>query len=439
MVALLRRSPLLTVRALAALGLVLSLLVACSPSAPDEQTPTTTAGPDARTVGVTALLDSWTAALRSDDEAALRELIDSDADPGFADREIARAQALRGLPLSDFGYEITPGPETPVPVDRADALAATEVWAPNVALRYAWADADIGSTSRDIALVVARRGDTWRLVSDADLPQYGRTTWRGPWDFGPVVTERVATGSTTSLVVGHEAQRAFIDDLAAELPSAVAAVTEFAGLGWSRRAVLTVTGSDAEFISAADGFTSTDVAASTIADPVRGGLVTGQRIVFGPTAPDRLTDSTRRTVLRHELTHVAMRAVTGEDAPLWMLEGFADYSGYRGSGLSFDEIAPTLAAVVRAAGPPRVLPEDSDFAAGGSRGSIAYESAWSVASFVADRFGEPVLRQLYDRFAAGPTDPTVTDSVFSATLGFGTVDFLAQWGQWVAEQAAGQS
>ena len=102
--ALLRRSPLLTVRALAALGLVLSLLVACSPSAPDEQTPTTTAGPDARTVGVTALLDSWTAALRSDDEAALRELIDSDADPGFADREIARAQALRGLPLSDFGY-----------------------------------------------------------------------------------------------------------------------------------------------------------------------------------------------------------------------------------------------------------------------------------------------------------------------------------------------
>jgi hypothetical protein len=134
-----------------------------------------------------------------------------------------------------------------------------------------------------------------------------------------------------------------------------------------------------------------------------------------------------------------MRAVTGEDAPLWMLEGFADYSGYRGSGLSFDEIAPTLAAVVRAAGPPRVLPEDSDFAAGGSRGSIAYESAWSVASFVADRFGEPVLRQLYDRFAAGPTDPTVTDSVFSATLGFGTVDFLAQWGQWVAEQAAGQS
>ncbi|WP_156388427.1 MULTISPECIES: hypothetical protein [unclassified Rhodococcus (in: high G+C Gram-positive bacteria)] len=436
--AVLRRSPILILRATAALLVVAAVLAGCSSGAVDDRggsVPVTAVADDARTAGVTALLDRWTSALRDNDDAALRSLFDPSADPAFVDREVARAASLQDVPLSDFGYEITPGPEVPVEPTLADSLDATEVWAPNVVLRYAYQDSDIGPTRRDVALVVARRGDTWALVSDADVPQYARTTWRGPWDFGPVVVRRVPTGSTTSLVIGHEGQRDFIDALAADLPAAVDAVTGFVGIGWSRRAVLVVAGSDAEFTSNANGSVLTDVAASTIADPVENGLVTGQRVVFGPTAADRLTDSTRRTVLQHELTHVATRSITGEGAPLWMLEGYADYSGYRGSGLTFEQIAPTLAAVVRAAGPPRVLAEDSDFAAGGSRGAIAYESAWSACAFVADRYGEPVLKNLYRRFAAGPVDPTVRDRAFSATLGIGTAEFLEQWGAWVAEQA----
>lgn len=419
------------------------MLAGCTSAPPDpgsDTTPTTAvSADDARTAGVERLLGEWAEALRTDDEAALRGIFDESVDPSFVDRELARADNLQGVPLSDFGYEIEPGPEIPVPPEVADAVGATEVWAPNVVLRYAYEGADIGPTRKDVALVVARRADTWRVVSDADLPLFNRTTWRGPWDFGPVVTARVPTGSTTSLVIGHEQQRRFIDELAAELPSAVEAVTDFVGLGWSRRAVLVVSGSDAEFTSSANGSTTTDVAASTIADPVENGFVTGQRIVFGPTAATRLDDSTRRSVLRHELTHVATRAITAEDAPLWMLEGYADYSGYRGSPATFGEIAPTLTAVIGAGGPPTVLPEDSDFGAGGARGAIAYESAWSVASFVADRFGEPALQSLYGRFAAGPVDPTVRDSIFAATIGIGTDEFLTRWGSWVAERVASAS
>ncbi|MBY6362401.1 hypothetical protein HQ609_04720 [Rhodococcus corynebacterioides] len=424
-------------RALAAL-LILVLLGACAePAVEPDRAAAAPSADEQRRTAVGDLLDRWAAAVRSGDDDAVRAVLDPAADPSFVAREVARADVVATVPLSDFGYEILDEPETPVPPDLADAVDATEVWAPRVALRYAYADADTAPTRRDVSLVLARRGEQWRVVSDADLPQYGRTTWRGPWDFGPVETVRVPTGSTTSIVVGHPEQRAFLDALAADLPAAVAAVTDFVGEGWSRRAVVTAAGSDPEFTSLANGSTTPAVAASTIADPVRGGLVTGQRVVFGASAPDRLTDSTRRTVLQHELTHVALRTITGEGAPLWVLEGVADYSGYRGSGLEFAQIAPTLTAVVRVGGPPTVLPEDEDFGAGGPRGSIAYESAWSVASFVADRFGEARLLALYRALAGGPTDPTRLDAALSATLGLPTEAFLAEWGRWVAGKTAG--
>ncbi|WP_308125324.1 peptidase MA family metallohydrolase [Rhodococcoides corynebacterioides] len=414
------------------------LLGACAePAVEPDRAAAAPSADEQRRTAVGDLLDRWAAAVRSGDDDAVRAVLDPAADPSFVAREVARADVVATVPLSDFGYEILDEPETPVPPDLADAVDATEVWAPRVALRYAYADADTAPTRRDVSLVLARRGEQWRVVSDADLPQYGRTTWRGPWDFGPVETVRVPTGSTTSIVVGHPEQRAFLDALAADLPAAVAAVTDFVGEGWSRRAVVTAAGSDPEFTSLANGSTTPAVAASTIADPVRGGLVTGQRVVFGASAPDRLTDSTRRTVLQHELTHVALRTITGEGAPLWVLEGVADYSGYRGSGLEFAQIAPTLTAVVRVGGPPTVLPEDEDFGAGGPRGSIAYESAWSVASFVADRFGEARLLALYRALAGGPTDPTRLDAALSATLGLPTEAFLAEWGRWVAGKTAG--
>ncbi|MGU3434073.1 hypothetical protein ACNHUS_13760 [Actinomycetes bacterium M1A6_2h] len=324
-----------------------------------------------------------------------------------------------------------------MPSATADAISgATDVWAPSVVLRYAYAGADIGPTTRPVALLVARRGDDWKLVSDSTLDGSTRTTWRGPWDFGPVVVRSVDTGGTTSLVLGHEDRRATIDALAADTATAVPAVTDFWGVGWSRRAVVVVTSSDAEFTATAGTAASnTDTAATTVSDPVSSGLVTGQRIIFSPSAQERLTDFTRNSVLRHELTHVAARVATVDTAPLWMLEGFADYSGYRGSGRSFAQLAPTLTAIVRAAGPPLVLPIDSDFGAGGARGATAYESAWSVNAYVADKFGEPMLRTLYRAVAAAPSNPTVLDANLRRTLGVGTDDFLGGWGAWVTERA----
>ncbi|MFE3293028.1 hypothetical protein [Rhodococcus sp. NPDC059234] len=388
----------------------------------------------ARRAGVQELLDRWAGAVRDGDAAALTPLFDQGAVPGFLDAETARMHNLSGVPLADWGYEIGHDPETPVPTDLAEQLGATDVWAPPVYLRYAIDGADPGSTRKPVSLVVARRGDTWKLVSDRSLPEYGRQTWRGPWDFGPVIARTVDTDSHTSVVLGHPDQGQWMDALAEELRTAVPEVTDLWGEQWSRRAVVVVASSQDEFSEQVGSVHSgSDIAAVAVSDALAPGAteVTGQRVVFSPASAERLTADTRRSVLRHELTHIATRRDTTDGSPLWMLEGFADYSGHRGSGITVGAGAPTVAAAVAVHGPPVRLPSDADFGAGGERSLVAYELAWSVNAFVADRFGEERLRELYHALAAGPVDAAGLDARLGEVLGVPQRELIAQWGSWM--------
>ncbi|OZC44783.1 hypothetical protein CH286_19755 [Rhodococcus sp. WWJCD1] len=390
-----------------------------------------------RRADVTVLLDRWAGAVRAGDVDGLRELMDPRADPDFVEAQVRRAASVPGVPFSEFGYVLGDEPETPVPPSIAEPLDATDIWAPPVYLRYAVAGPDASPTSRPVSLVVAERDGRWRLVDDADLPEYRRHTWRGPWDFGSLTTRSVPTTSGTSVVMGHPDREQFVDALAAELPSAIDAVTDFWGDDWARDGLVFVASSAEEFAELTGSDPSTDVAAVTVSDAVAGdgSRPTGQRVVFGPDAAARLTPFTVRSVLRHELTHVAARARTADGTALWVAEGFADYSGYRNSGADSSQLAPTLAAIVASGGPPTVLPKDEDFGAGGARSSVAYESAWSVFAFVADRFGEPTLRRLYEALASGPASDGSTDAAFASVLGLDRTQFVASWGNWVADRA----
>lgn len=381
-------------------------------------------------------MDRWADAVRSGDERTLATLFDRGAMPEFLPAELRRMHALATVPTSDWGYEIGGGPETPVPTDLANQLQATDVWAPTVYLRYAIAEADPGPTRKPVSLVVARRGDEWKLVSDRPIVPQNRRTWRGPWDFGPVVARVVHTDGGTSVVLGHPEQQQLVDALADDLVSAIPAVTESWGSDWARRAVVVVTGDRDEFAEqVGDGHSGSDIAAVAVADAVEAGVsrVTGQRVVFSPTAGDRLTDAARRAVLRHELAHVAARGQTTDGSPMWVLEGFADYVGHRGTGATVTVVAPTVSATVAVHGPPTRLPSDADFAAGGNRALVAYESAWSVCAFVADHFGEDRLRELYRALSTGPADATAVDSRIGKVLGITTGELIARWGAWLVE------
>ncbi|QSE94465.1 hypothetical protein JWS13_40595 [Rhodococcus pseudokoreensis] len=396
---------------------------------------TAQAGSDSRAAAVQALLDTWASAVRTNDTARLSGLMDRAASPGFLAAETRRASNVAGVEFSDWGYEITESPETVVPSSLVDALGADEVWAPAVQLRYAIAGADENPTRKPVALVVARRGDSWALVSDSATVDGERRTWRGPWDFGTVVSRRVDTGDgRTSVVLGHPENVAMVDRLAEELPAAVVNATQLWGSDWAGRALVWVAGSQDEFTALVgpdhDGFGIAAVAISDAVDP-DAGAVTGQRIVFSPSSAERLTDVTRRAILRHELIHVAARAETVDRSPMWVLEGYAEYAAYRGTGEAARQIAPALTAQVGAEGPPTGFPENTDFSESGERGSVAYETAWSINAFVAEQYGESKLTELYRTLAVGESDPDTVDARLSDVLGVDAEQLRDRWTDWV--------
>lgn len=256
--------------------------------------------------------------------------------------------------------------------------------------------------------------------------------------FGEIRTRRVPTGSgQESLVVGHPKQRTEMDVLERELGAAVAAVTEVWGPDWAQSAVVVVASNPSEFAALirAGAEMPTEIAAASVADPYPPGTrPTGQRVVFSPDAGRRLGPDGLRTLLRHELTHVAARAQTVDGAPQWMLEGFADYTAHRGQRQRFDEIAPTLGARVRRGDLPHDLPADAQFS--GRDAAFAYEQAWSICAYIADRYTESELVELYRRIAAGPLDPPAQDRALREALGIGRAELVSDWNRWLTGRTA---
>jgi hypothetical protein len=140
-----------------------------------------------------------------------------------------------------------------------------------------------------------------------------------------------------------------------------------------------------------------------------------------------LSVASLRVVLRHEITHVAARAETVDGSPMWLLEGFADYVGYRDSGITLPQGAPDLADQVKHGG-PAWLPEDKDFRSKGKSLDLAYQQAWSIARYVAEQYGENTLLAFYRKLAAaGPASAGETDDILRQVLGVDRAGLVAGW------------
>ncbi|WP_316573306.1 peptidase MA family metallohydrolase [Nocardia canadensis] len=256
--------------------------------------------------------------------------------------------------------------------------------------------------------------------------------------FGPILVRRVAAGDEAdALVVAHSGHRTDIDVLEQELAPAIADVSTAWGTDWNRAPVIVVAGTPTEFTAltrAAGASTGADVAAVSLTGSYAPGTrPTDQRIVFNPDARRRVGDEGMATLLRHELTHVATRAATADGAPLWLVEGYAEYVAQRTGASTFSQIAPTLTTRLRAGALPTDLIGDADFT--GTDAPYAYESAWSACAFLADRYGPAALTALYKRLATGPQSAATQDAAFAAVLGTSRTDLLDGWRAWLRGRA----
>jgi hypothetical protein len=381
-----------------------------------------------RADAVGGLLRQRATAILQRDEPAFLATLDPHAAPEFVSAQRRLFANLGGVPLDEWSYAVHPQDT----LDTAGLLttasgAAIELWAPAVELRYALRGGDLVATYRPMGYLFARYGTEWYLRSDTALDGLGRRSWRGPWDFAPCLARATRYG----VVLAHPGDEPMVERLVRELDSSVLAVSAVWGTGWSQRVTLVLAGSIAEMAAlAGPDFPVESVVAVALADRVDTGqrTVAGQRVVLSPAASPGLSDAALRVVLRHEILHVAARAATMDGSPMWLLEGFADYVGYRDSGVTLPQAAPGLVDLVRREGPPRWLPDDRAFRAHGRALDLAYQQGWSVARFVAERYGEAVLVDLYRTLAAaGPATASEIDRLMRAILGVDRAGLVEGW------------
>ncbi|PWD43851.1 hypothetical protein ACN93_05085 [Gordonia paraffinivorans] len=414
-----------------------------------------------RAEGVTRLLDALTESITSGDEREVGRLLDAAATTDFRDRFETAAANLRAsgpssgggagaadsgpLRFARFRYQLAPTEEaeTLVPAaiqDRLVAAGSSDAWVAPVELRYALGGQRApGVDEPEVVVatqfVVARYGDEWKLVGDSALLDADPTPVQ-LWELPGLAASDAPTAGGTSVIASYPETSTTVRSLRRQLPGAVDAVTAFWGPDWQRRAVLVTTAEAGQFealVARSRGVTGTAAAAtifSRVDFPQR--IATGQRVVFTPAAND-LAEPTLAVVLRHELTHVAARTQTAFDAPLWITEGVAEYVGRKGTYRRLADAAPDLAAAVRAGARPDGLPDDAMFATNGPSSQIAYQSAWSVAAYVADRYGEARLKKLYLGVAES-AQPERRDAAIRSALGVDRTQLVADWRRWLDGQ-----
>ncbi|WP_187589663.1 hypothetical protein [Gordonia sp. OPL2] len=450
-----------------------------------------------RAEGVQRALDALGDAVVDGDSAKVRSILDPAAAAGFRARletsadnfssDAASADRARGtrLGLKSFRYQPAPTEEaeTLVPPDlqaRLDAQGSSDSWVAPIELHYALGGAGSGasgpgasgagsgasgpgasgagsgasgpgasnsSDGRSVVgvdepevvvpgqFVMARYGDDWKVVGDAAAIG-GTPAPTQMWELPGLAADDVRTSGGTSVVASYPGTADVVDRARRQLPGAVSAVTEFWGDDWPRRAVVVATERPADFRALAQSSASdiTGAAAATVFSRIDSdeNVATGQRVILTPSAAE-LPSPALGVVLRHELTHVAARVVTAPGAPLWITEGVPEYVGRKGTYTRFEDAAPDLADRVRSGELPSGLPEDRDFAVDADSAMVAYQSAWSVAAFVANRFGEDDLKALYKGVAASD-DRRRQDAAISDALGIDRAELVASWRRWLSAQ-----
>lgn len=386
---------------------------------------------------VTALLARRAAAVRQRDVAAFVATVDPLAPKAFRVAQRSVAQALRVLPLAAWEYEVDAQRTHELGATRAAHYRGARTWSPEVLLRYRLAGFDLETTTDEIYPTFVERSGRWYLGADSDVADQGLRTQRGPWDFGSLRVVR----SASALVIFHPGAERLARQVAAEVARDIPRIDAVWKEPWAHRAVVVIPKTQAELEDLVAEEDLDQIAAVATAESSRNadgstdGPV-GDRVLVNPVNFSKLGPLGRRVVLTHELTHVATRAYTTQGLPSWLVEGFADYVGYLGSGVPVKVAASELADELAAGKTPRELPGDDDFDARSPRLAQAYEQSWLAARLIADRVGPTGLAALYvavgEQVGKSTSDSDlVVSAALKATLRLDLAGFTSTWRRYV--------
>ena len=206
------------------------------------------------------------------------------------------------------------------------------------------------------------------------------------------------TDSRVVAVAGSARDLARYDRLARRAVPVVQRVLPGTGRGLVVEVPRTAAGLDAAL--GVDEGTYADVAAVTTSpdgEVVDGGPL---HVLVNPAEMDRLEPVGAQVVMSHEAVHALTRAPTSR-APLWLVEGFADYVALRDVDLPDTTLAAQVVDQVRESGVPEALPGPTDLGVGAPYLGAAYEAAWLATRELARAGGQDALVELYRSAGAG--------------------------------------
>lgn len=397
--------------------------------------PAATAQEQTRDAAVEQALASMTDAYTRKDEAAYL----TGFDPGQA--KVVERQRTRFRNLRAIGYDTvtftwpehrTWTPSASAPANDAGATADPVTAGVVVTTRISRTDARESVVV--VPLTFAWRQNRWLVVSDsekvADIEGY---TASEPWMLGPVYV----VSKPHAVVVGERKHKRDVDQLARQVEQAVGDVRAvWKQKSWNGKVVVYAV-TDKRFVDAMFGgrdaksdrttkeavfdakveMTYTNPLFDLSAEPAEG----VPRMVVTPFLLTR-HDAQATAVLRHELTHVAFAYEGGDNVPTWLVEGIAEYTGFRTGGASVDGVGAlgrrglprsTWTELKRGTWKPTLVADPVDFYSGSSKHvADTYTTGWLTCLYIADTYGEQSLAKLYARAEAlGPdTDPETAEA-----------------------------
>jgi hypothetical protein len=380
--------------------------------------------PDPRT-DLPKLLAKRAKAIVGDDRAAFLSTVDKRQKAWYRKQSTQFAN-LATVPFSAFTYRVV-ALRSGVGLKRR--YRADQVYLGQVEARYRFTGQDTSPVLTRHSFTFVHLSAGWRIAGPGDRRLRARDDVE-IWDGGKVRTLR----STRTLIVFHPG----IEDLARRLLTVADRAYAQVGAAWTgrweRKAVILVPRDqdEAEDLVGARDLSRVAALASSSIESNESGRVLGNRIVINTTNVVRYRPLDLQVLITHEMTHVATRAL-GDEVPLLLVEGFADWAALQPVKLPFRITRSALAEQVRSGRFDGELPGDREFR--GSDAGVAYDEGSAFCLWVARTFGAAKLRALYQEFAgSGSTSSGELDRGFREVLGLSRRAAERRWAAWVRDQ-----
>lgn len=358
------------------------------------------------------------------DRAAFLATVDPE-DAELGTKEKTWFDNLDEVPLARWGYSLAPQEDHKLPaaVTKRVAELAPDSFGSFVDVALRIEGYDNADSRHEEILTFTPRAGRWYLSGRYAAPGRGN---RQLWDVGKVH----ALATDHALVLGLP-RTVELESIADEVERSVPRVDAVWGRDWARQVLVLVTRTEDEMSELLGGKASSysQLAAITRGElGVPEGTAAAERVVINPRAYAELSDVGRRVIMAHEITHVAVRSVTQDWTPMWLAEGFADYIGYRGTGLTAAFIAQELAEDLRGGYLPTSLPADSSFETTNERLPQAYEMAWLACRMIVEKYGGAGVLLDFVRAAGMPEGgPASVQAAFELVLRTSPAQFTHAW------------